>query len=805
MLKIVSIMLKNFKLIFRSKISALILIFGPLFILLVVALVYSNSSTLRINVGWYSDQPSDLSKYLAYDLRGNNFTVTHFKASLEDCLEEIKAGNIHICIEFPPNMVIQKGRVNEIVFHVDNSKRNLYDSIIRKIDDEYEQIAQSFSENMSREAEESRNKSQEEVMETIPVLNKVVLDTLNQSLRLKNISVNIEDIDLSFDADKVDMDGVHNRAKLIFSSVEDVEDKGISGINQLEDCGEDADSKSDSMLTGFSDNISSSDMAIITAFKAEMEAFKLETEEDTLDYLEDFQRLVNQTRDNANLITPELKKIDDQLEEVEDRFEAARDNRDEELNRLTKVIDDLDESRSSMVVALDSLGLISSTIADAGKADYKTIARPYTSSIEEVVSEKNNFIFMMPFLIIMIIMFITMLLSSTMIVMEKSSTANFRNFVTPTRDFTFLLGAYLTTICMITIQMIILFVFLKVLSVIPWIPYDLSVINDILAGFIANPWPALMIFFASSTLFSFLGMSIGNILNSEETSTLVSIALGSIFLFISDFIQPLENLAADKAELIRTFNPFVISTDILKKSILYPDKFDFAQISDEVYLMLGYALLFFVLMVLVHKLHKKYFMLIFSGYITRKEMKKRMKKIDDHELLLISRNVAKENYFKTIDNKTITSLPMLIDEIEKIDDKTLSHYIKGDENKFADWIMTALKNDKLARKVKNASSKKRLLKILKKGQKEYEKMSERMPDDAKAKKEGQGEKKEEKKAESRADSKAAQKTEHSSEKKDQKPEDQKKADQKSEDQKKKDQKDSRSKDSQKDKKDSKKK
>ncbi len=787
MLKIVSIMLKNFKLIFRSKISALILIFGPLFILLVVALVYSNTSTLRINVGWYSDQPSDLSRYLAFNLRDNNFTVTHFKASLDDCLEEIKAGNIHICIEFPPNMVIQKGRVNEIVFHVDNSKRNLYDSIIRKIDDEYEQIAKRFSENMSKQAEQSRNKSQAEVMETIPVLNKVVLDTLNQSLRLKNISVNIEGIDLSFDADKVDMDGVHNRAKLIFSSVEDVEEKGISGINQLEDCGDDADGKSDNMLSGFSENISSSDLAIITAFQTEMEAFKLEMETDTEEYLEDFQKVVNQTRDNANLITPELKKIDDQLEDVEERFESARDNRDEELNRLGKVIDDLDESRSNMVIALDSLGLISSTIADAGKTDYKTIARPYTSSIDEVVSEKNNFIFMMPFLIIMIIMFITMLLSSTMIVMEKSSTASFRNFVTPTRDFTFLLGAYLTTICMITIQMIILFVFLKILSVIPYIPYDLSVINDILAGFIANPWPSLMIFFASSTLFSFLGMSIGNILNSEETSTLVSIALGSIFLFISDFIQPLENLAADKAELIRTFNPFVISTDILKKSILYPDKFDFAQISDEVYLMLGYALLFFALMVLVHKLHKKYFMLIFSGYITRKEMKKRMKKIDDHELLLISRNVAKENYFRTLDNKTITNLPMLIEEIEKIDDKTLAHYVKGDENKFADWIMTALKNDKLARKVKNARSKKKLLKILKKGQKEYEKMSQRMPDEMKTKKQIEQEKKQ--------DKKDSQKQEQKTQKKDKK----------SEDQKKKDQNDSKPKESQKDKKDSKKK
>ena len=42
--------------------------------------------------------------------------------------------------------------------------------------------------------------------------------------------------------------------------------------------------------------------------------------------------------------------------------------------------------------------------------------------------------------VVMIIMFVSILLASTLIISEKISKAHFRNFITPTNDFVFVLG-----------------------------------------------------------------------------------------------------------------------------------------------------------------------------------------------------------------------------------------------------------------------------------------------------------------------------------------------------------------------------
>ena len=374
MLKIVSIMLKNFKLIFRSYLSILILIVSPLLILYIVGFFHNNTSNLNPQVGWYSEQPSDLSESLALHLKSKNFTVRQFTQSLNDCIEEVKKGAILICIEFPPNMRIEEDKINEVVFHVHSQNRDLSNPIIKEIDGDFRAISYKLSTYLSNEWELSISSSQDEVMGDIPLLNKVIADTKELSENIGEIHGKIKNSTPSFDPDRMDMTGPLNRARYIIMSVTSVEEEAMNCYNALEDCGEDSD--------------------------------ELRVK---------FQKAINQTIINSNLMEPELNKIEDQIDYVAAELISNKD-RNEEINRLQTVKERLDQSRSSLIKALDSLGIVSSVDQSS----------PYISKTNEIVSEKNPFHLIPLYFIIMIIVFIIMLLSSTAIVMKNSNDADIK-------------------------------------------------------------------------------------------------------------------------------------------------------------------------------------------------------------------------------------------------------------------------------------------------------------------------------------------------------------------------------------------
>jgi hypothetical protein len=50
---------KNLKILFRSKTSALIVIFGPLLVVYLVGIAFDNSNSYRVNIGVFSEGYND--------------------------------------------------------------------------------------------------------------------------------------------------------------------------------------------------------------------------------------------------------------------------------------------------------------------------------------------------------------------------------------------------------------------------------------------------------------------------------------------------------------------------------------------------------------------------------------------------------------------------------------------------------------------------------------------------------------------------------------------------------------------------
>ena len=79
---ILAIIKKNFKLLIRSRSSALVVILGPLLIVLLMGVAFNSSGLYNINVGVYSKAYSALSDDLITKLKDDRFSV--FKYESED-------------------------------------------------------------------------------------------------------------------------------------------------------------------------------------------------------------------------------------------------------------------------------------------------------------------------------------------------------------------------------------------------------------------------------------------------------------------------------------------------------------------------------------------------------------------------------------------------------------------------------------------------------------------------------------------------------------------------------------------------
>ena len=95
-----------------------------------------------------------------------------------------------------------------------------------------------------------------------------------------------------------------------------------------------------------------------------------------------------------------------------------------------------------------------------------------------------------------------------------------------------------------------------------------------------------------ASVFILIGMVIGYLFKTEETSTLAAISVSSIMLLFSNTILPVESLPNLFRDVVR-YNPFVISEGILKKILLFGT--DIKLVLDPIYILLSiFAILFII-------------------------------------------------------------------------------------------------------------------------------------------------------------------------------------------------------------------
>jgi len=651
-MKLFKIISKNLKVLIRSRSSALVIILGPLLLILLVGMAFSNTSTFTLNIGVFSPDYNNLTTSYIDKLSDENYKIITFDTEY-DCIEDIKSSGVHTCIIFPPDFELSNQKSNEIKFYIDQTKQNFVYAVINT-------ISTSFVSRSSELSLDLTDQILDVISRTYNTITKKKDDELKYSIELsESISDTSDLLESKLNSNSIETEGVSdvhgdfdNLEKILSRKISDqrgVAERLLSNVTGTID---------DSNVDFNFPNVTKDDYIddVLEPYDS-TDGFIYQSWNDTVHAQAEF---VNATKEMTSSIDNLLDSIDDADERNKEVIAEISNGMNPDIEDLQDNLDDLDKAVQGVVIDIDSISISNS----------QSIINPITTTVETVVPEKTNLDYFFPSLIVLLIMFMSILLSSTLIIMEKKSRAYFRNYTTPTSDFTFILGTFLTSIFLMIVQILIV---LGIASL---------VFKTIVMPSIYN---ITILIFLISSVFILLGMIIGYMFNTEQTAMVGAISIGSIILFTSDIILPIENMPIYVQNLAK-YNPFVIGSEALKQSILF--QATLPQISSEIKMLSLIIGIGIILIMMIQQIMK-------MNFINRFAMRRKVAANETPEEI--------RDIFR-IDNHIISDQKELYRFIKRISAKEFRKLMYKKSNKVADFASDVLHDHKLS----NLLAKKRM-------------------------------------------------------------------------------------------------
>jgi len=511
--KLFFIIIKNIKIILRSKVSALLFILGPLLIVFLIALAFNTSTLYDLNVAVYSESYSTMSNGIVDNLSTSQYNVIKMESET-DCIDSVKFDDFQVCVVFPSNMILDNSGRNVIKIYVDNSRLNIAHLISSQISSKVYVSAEELSEGMVSNI-------------------LIVLDTVNT-------------------------EAVQSQAT-------------VTNLNTLNEEAASEASSASSEITNIDLSYSAVDTTTIDTALSEIKSdYNMSDTE-----VSDLTSAISSLESQYNSLADKASTASTSLESSSSDLSSVKSNLASEAEKIAKI----EESINTMVSSIDTIKI----------TNVENIVTPVRTSIEPISSSNSYLLYIIPSILMMIFMLVGLLLSSSNIISEKKSLAYFRNFITPTNDFLFIIGQFLSIILLIILEIVI------VMGTLYYFVPEPGVYSYLLAG---------LVLLLIATLFIFTGMIIGHMLNTKETVILAAVSLAIILLFFSNTILPLETLSTLTRSIV-FYNPFVLGESILKKILLFNS--GFKDISFMFYHLVGFTVAVFIGAIVTRYVFKRFY------------------------------------------------------------------------------------------------------------------------------------------------------------------------------------------------------
>lgn len=548
---------KNLKLLVRSKASALIVIFAPLLIILVLGLAYNTSGPYGLNIGIYAASQTDDVTGIINTLQEQDFKVVTYDSNIEECVEDIKLGFVHTCINLPESFAIEGNDAKEISFYLDPSRINLVWMIQETLKTKFDFKSQEITEELSGGLLSSITQAKSTIDEKTTELNTIKEKSSSASSSTTSAKESLVGVDLVFQASN---SYTPQLVTNVSANLDTAKTNIASAISEVDDA-----------------NLSSSD-------KDSIKALLNEAENKVIDAKSGLNGNASVTLSQA------LDSLQADITVAQNKLSSAAETVTSSSSNLDTASTSLQEVTSSIDNVLTSLNDLKSNLEGQKVTEASTIASPLRTKIEKVGEESTFLSYLFPALLVLVVMFTSLLLGTTLVMMEKNSPAFLRNYFLPLRKATFVFSTYLSTLIIVLVQIIIILII------------SLFFLEESLS-FSSIPLILIMLIIASS-VFILLGMGIGYLFTSEETGILASISLGSILLFVSGLILPIESVSPTLRD-ITFFNPYVIAEKVIREIFIFNSSI--TAIWVDIFTLIGYAVaLFLIILIAEFLLHKQF-------------------------------------------------------------------------------------------------------------------------------------------------------------------------------------------------------
>jgi ABC-type multidrug transport system permease subunit len=229
LIKLYYMIIKNIKLLIRSKFSSLIYILGPLLIIFLVALSFNTSTLYDLNVAVYSDSYTPLTDSITSNLSGSLYNVVKLNSE-EDCIDAVKFQDFQVCLIFPSGMALDNSVHNVVNVYVDNSRLNIAHLISSQIGTKVNIESSELSTELVTELLTVIDNTNTQVETAKPTIDGLIASSGSAKSSVAGISSSLENVDFSFDS--VDTSAITSEINSIKAS-ENLSSSLFSDLNTL--------------------------------------------------------------------------------------------------------------------------------------------------------------------------------------------------------------------------------------------------------------------------------------------------------------------------------------------------------------------------------------------------------------------------------------------------------------------------------------------------------------------------------------------------------------------------------------------
>jgi ABC-type multidrug transport system permease subunit len=560
---------KDLQTLLRSKKSALIVLFAPLLIILLLGLSYDTSGQFGLNIGVYAPEYSeDINEFINL-LKDDEFSVLKYEENIDECVTDIKAGLIHTCLELPTSLQSDGINQKEVKFYVDPSKINLVWMIQNTVESKFNLKSQEISTNLGTNIINAIDKSKSTLDLELVKLEEASQKSTTASQSTTNIKSNLENLDLKFSYGGYD--------KTVLTKAKAQVTKGLKEVNEALD---------------YYDNNNLSYATLRTSLK-----------EAQTQFINANKALNDNTSSSISSLVSHLEHDINRAIEKLDLAKLAIDSSSSDLSQANTNLQEVSNSVNSIKEALNTV----KADLEKQKATPQALASPIVTKIEKI-GAGSYLDLLFPSLLVLVVMFGSMVLGTSLVMAEKTSPAFFRNYFLPLRKITFITATYLTNIILTIFQLSIILII------------SLFFLSESISKF-----PSIfLVLFLVSSVFTLIGMILGYVFSSEETAVLASVSLGSLFLFFSGMILPIEGISKIVRNII-AFNPFVIAERLIRGFFLFDVAF--TKVAADLAILTGYIIALFLLTLILESVLHKHLIQRFVKKHQKARKKKNLKKI----------------------------------------------------------------------------------------------------------------------------------------------------------------------------------